>query len=282
MTSPGGWPTTPDGRSALAECDVIVRPDGETALLAIRPAGGTISGVTAVVVGPPGRPFAVVNPAVVTELAWDDPTPASGEWVEVTPPTGDDPGSYQYHETKHRGRPGDDGDTVLDPGDFSATAGQVLRVGSDGAAFEAVDLPGAECFWPAAFSNIGSGNPAATLGVISVAARPYPRRPVLFGSTVVVGEGPDVRADLVGRIGLGPTPGSAETAGTVIARCRGISQVDRLTLTPGPAAGGAGEDFLIPANTAAMIYVRCERQAGSVTYTASAADTRAMLVTLAV
>lgn len=47
------------------------------------------------------------------------------------------------------------------------------------------------------------GNPQKTMAVVSFAARPWARVLEVSGYTVVVGEGADVRVDLVARLGTG-------------------------------------------------------------------------------
>lgn len=273
------WPKTADGQWYICEGQVLfpVDPKMGAATLHVRPFGGMIAeGMTAVVKGDPGEPFRLYPGVTVTELAHDDPTPASASWTEITPPTGGDPGEYAFNIAVHGGQPGADGDTVLDPGDFdSPLPFQVIRVDAEAENFELADIPYSEVAWPASIENTASGNPQKTLAVVSFAARPWARAIEVQGYTVVTGEGPDVRVDLIARLGTGNP--AHETGGNIIARCPGIAQVERLQFAPGPAAGAADSAFIVPAGTAPIIYVRTERQSGSLTYTTSASTSRVLV-----
>lgn len=271
---PDTWPLTSDGKYFLFEGRILipVDPTSGAAILMLRPGqDALLLGVPPIAKGDPGSPPVIAGVTVV-ELEWDDPTPASAEWDVLVPPTSETAGEYNLLLHLHAGRPGEDGDTVLDPGDFDALPGQVLRVDDAGEAFEAVDLPAVEVKWPASIANTASGNAQKTLAVVSFAARSYPRIVEVQGYTVVTGEAPDVRVDLVARLGTGDP--SHETGGNIIARCQGITQVDRLQFSPGPAAGAAEGAFVVPAGVAPIVYVRVERQSGSMTFTTSDSTTR--------
>lgn len=273
------WPKTADGQWYLAEGQILIPVDGKmgAALIHVRPAGGMIAGgMTAIVKGDPGDPFRLYPTVNVTELEYDDPTPAAASWSTITPPSPGDPGEYAFNITVHKGKDGADGNTVLDPADFGGGLPlQMIRLDADAEAFELADVPLAECKWPAVIEDVGSGNPQKTMATIAFSARPWARVLEVSGYTVVAGEGPDVRVDLVARLGTG-SPGS-ETSGSVIARCTGIAQTDRLQFSAGPGAGTADAGFVIPAGTAPIVYIRTERQAGSLTYTAAASTSRFMV-----
>ncbi len=272
------WPKTDDGQWWKCEGQVLLPVSGMgAALIHLRPEGGMIAGgITALVKGDPGDPFRLHPDVAVTELESADPTVASASWMEVTPPDGDDPGEYALSLTLHKGADGEDGNTVLDPADFGGGLPyQMIRLDDEAEAFELADMPLAECKWPAAIDDVASGNPQKTMAVVSFPARPWPRALEVSGQAVVVGEGADVRVDLVARLGTGSP--SAETGGSVIARCTGIAQTDRLQVSAGPATGAAEAAFIVPAGTAPVVYIRTERQSGSLTYTAAASMARFMV-----
>lgn len=272
------WPKTADGQWYLSEGQVLIPVSGAgAALIHIRPAGGMIAGgMTAIAKGDPGDPFRLHSTVTVTELAADDPTAAGASWTTITPPSAEDPGEYALNLTLHKGADGEDGNTVLDPADFGGGLPyQVIRLDAAGEEFELADVPLAECKWPAAILDVGSGNPQKTMAVVSFAARPWARVLEVSGYTVVVGEGADVRVDLVARLGTGSA--GSETGGSVIARCVGVAQNDRLQFSAGPAAGTADEGFIVPAGTAPIVYIRLERQSGSLTYSAAASVSRFMV-----
>ena len=120
-----------------------------------------------------------------------------------------------------------------------------------------------EVFYPGVINNVPSGNANYTMAQINIPARPFVRRVLGIGHTVVAGEGADVRVDLVARL-------NGETGGNIVGRCPGVAQNDRLQLSPGRAPGLADAYDQIAANASAVLYIRTERQAGTTTYTASA------------
>jgi hypothetical protein len=93
---------------------------------------------------------------------------------------------------------------------------------------------------------------------------------------VVTGEAADVRVNLLARL-------NGESGGNIVGRCVGIAQTERLVLTPGKPieTGTAGDPYdQIAANSAATLYIRTERVAGSATYTASASNSQYRAVVL--
>ena len=120
-----------------------------------------------------------------------------------------------------------------------------------------------EVFFPGVVNNTAPGNPSKTLAQIPIPSRPWARRVRPVGYTVMTGEGPDVRVDLVARL-------NGELGGNIVGRCPGIAQTERLILIPGKAAGAADTFDVIPAGQPGTVYIRTERQSGSVTYTTSA------------
>ncbi|MCV7255351.1 hypothetical protein H7J86_24615 [Mycobacterium hackensackense] len=253
-----------------AQGDFLIPVDPSTgaAVIMLREDGGVGDGFSAIEKGDPGSPAELVNPVVWNEKAWDDPSPLTASFITVRPPTATESGQYQLVADTRAGKPGDDGNTILDPADFGGgTPGQTLVINTDGDGFEltAVKIP--EAFFPGSVRNTPSGNVSYTIGQIAIPARPYARRVIAHGGTVVTGEGADVRVDLIARL-------NGETGGNIIGRCPGIAQTERLTLWSGKAAGLADDYDQLPANAEGTVWIRLERQAGTTTFTSTASTTR--------
>ncbi|AGM61436.1 minor tail protein [Mycobacterium phage Job42] len=262
------WPLNPAGTHYLFEgiVEIPVDPTAGAAILQLRPQGGIGVGVPAIAQGPAGQPAVIdTGPIQPVELEADDPTPLTWSWTELTPPSESGPGVYRLNPMVRKGPKGDDGEAVWDPTDVdpSPVAGQVPVVNSTADGFVLAAQRVGDRYVPASINNTASGNANSTLAQVSIPAQPFDWRPRVQGYTVVTGEGADVRVDLVARL-------NGESGGNVIGRCPGVAQSERLVLVPGPAAGSSDGFDRVPAGTPATIYFRCERQAGSVTYTTSA------------
>lgn len=263
------WPTTPDGERYLFEgiIEIPVSPETGAPMLLLRPQGGMGVGIPAIAQGSPGKHATISTAINFTALEPGDATLDSASWTLITPPDDDTPGEWKLNLALHKGSKGDDGNTVWDPTDLAETpvAGQIPAVTSGLTGFELVPQRIPEVFYPGSVNNTASGNPNSTLAQIAIPARPYARRVLGVGHTVVTGENSDVRVDLIARL-------NGESGGNIIGRCPGIAQTERLVMTPGKAAGLADAYDTIAANASATVYIRCERQAGTTTYTTSASS----------
>ncbi len=273
------WPKTPDGQyyKAVGELLIPVKGTG-TAFIMVKPDGSMVgSGFTAIEQGPPGQPAVLDLAPDVTWLEPDDPTADSYVFEEITPPTPSTPGVYRAVIVQHKPAPGEDGDTVLDVDDFEdVAAGKVITVNSDADEFELQFPKIPEVFYPASISSVGTGNPSVTVAEIPIASRPYARRVYAEGATIVTGEGADVRVNLLARL-------NNAASGNIVSRCIGIAQTERLAFAGGkPIEVGTTADGYdqIAAGSSATLYIRTERSAGSVTYTASATNSHYRAVTL--
>jgi hypothetical protein len=270
------WPLNAAGTHYLFEGDIQipVSPETGAAIIMLRPSGGMGVGIPAIANGDPGVHAQLDGTVNLTELAPTDPTAASASFTTITPPTTTTPGVYRLNLALHKGTPGADGDTVLDPTDFGGgTPGQILVVNSasDGFDLAAQKIP--EVFFPGTVNNTASGNANSTLAIVPIPSRPYARRVRPVGYTVVTGEGTDVRVDLIARL-------NDESGGNIVGRCPGIAQTERLIMVAGKVAGAADSFDQIAAGATGAVYFRCERQAGSVTYTTSASASRFSVETL--
>lgn len=268
------WPTTPDGLWYQFEGDIRIPVDPETgaAMILLRPQGGIGVGIPPVAQGTPGKHATISTAINFTALEAGDVTADSASWTLITPPTDSTPGEWKLNLALHKGGKGDDGNTVWDPTDLSDTpvAGQIPAVTSGLTGFELVAQRIPEVFYPGTINNTPSGNPNYTLAQISIPARPYARRVRAGGFTVVTGEAADVRVNLLARL-------NGESGGNIIGRCVGIAQTERLPMDPGkPIESGTASDSYsqIAANASATVYIRCERQAGTSTYTTSASSSQ--------
>lgn len=270
---PSDWTKTPDGQWWRAEGELLLPVDPRgVAVVMLRSKNGIGVGFSAVEKGDPGVPANFDTVVNHTSLAYDDPTPESASLTVITPPTTTTPGVWRVNLATRRGQPGEDGESVWDPTDLSENpvAGQIPVVDGAATGFELVAQKIPEVFYPGAINNTGSGNVNSSLAQIAIPSRPWPRRIRGLGYTVVTGEADDVRVDLLARL-------NGESGGNIVGRCQGITRTERLTMSPGkPIETGTAADAydMLAANTAGIVYIKCERQAGSVTYTTSASTSQ--------
>ncbi|WP_078345128.1 hypothetical protein [Mycobacteroides chelonae] len=239
------------------------------AIVMLKEDGGVMGGVSAVEQGPPGQPAGLDSAIALTPLAPGDTTPDSAYFELIAPPTETTPGKWKMHLALHTGKDGLPGTMVWNPLDLSTTpkAGWLPVVKSSLDGFELVPQKIPEVFYPGTISNIGSGNVKGTMAPFNIPARPWARRIRAQGFAVVTGEAADVRVNLLARL-------NGEEDGNIVGRCIGIAQVDRLALAPGkPIQDGTLADGYdtIAAGASATVHIRCERTAGTSTYTAPAA-----------
>lgn len=268
------WPTTADGQYYHFEgiVDIPVDPTTGVAVLLLRPQGGSAGeGVPAIEDGAPGVHAELSEEINFTELAHDDPTPASASFTTLTPPTTSTPGVYKLNLALHGGEPGDDGTTSIDVDsvDGTAAAGKMIRVNSAVDGFEYTSEGIVDRWIPTTINNTATGNPSSTLATVSIPSNTYDFdwRPIVHAQTIVTPDGSNVSVDLVARL-------NGETGGNIVGRCFGIGGVkERLTITSAPPPGSAAGYDKVLANAAATIYLRTERQTGSNTYTTSASTT---------
>lgn len=255
---------------------IEVDPQGDTYFLVKTPEGG-VGAVGPLVKGDPGKHTIIMEEIDYTFLDADDVTPDSAEFVEITP--GDDNTSQvvQLKITVHRGPDGAPGDTVLDVNDFETDpiAGMVITVNSTGDGFDLSSPKIGDRYFPASIANVPSGQSTYTLAQVSIPGQLFDWRPEVHGSCEITGTGPDVKVDLVARLG---TTGisNAEIAGNEVGRGFGVAGQYPPTpvFIPGPPTGSSNTFDRVLAGAPAIIYFRTERQTGIDTYTTSASRTR--------
>lgn len=206
----------------------------------------------------------------VTELAWNDSTPASGSAVLISDGDGVNPPVYALNVTQHAGQPGADGTAVLNPAAYGTPQpGLIVVVGADSASFVYQSQLCGDEYWPASYSNAVSGLSINTLCPIPVPPQLFAWRPEVVAQTIVSSTGSPVTVDLVARL-------NDASDGNIVGQGFGVpSTLDKLILTSGPPAGSSGSFNMIPAGVEAMIYINTELQSGSAGYTTSATTTTA-------
>lgn len=250
--------------------------------IAVAPPGG-IANFPAAIQGAPGRPPTFNTPTVV-ELDPDDPTPAALEFTLATPGTDDTPPVYDVELTIHSGEAGEDGTlTILGADDFddaAAAAGFVLALKSDGEGgydgVEAIAQKVGNLYWPTSVTVLSNATGANAVSTVVVPAQPGPYRLCVEGQQELAPNGPDVKVDLVARLG-GTGTGTGATDGLVIARGLGLAggapQV--LAFTPSPPVNSSAGFGEVTGSEGRNVYIRCE-QVGSGTDTFSTISGRGL------
>ena len=199
-----------------------------------------------------------------TPLAYSDATAASAAFTEISPDT------YKLALQVHEGAPGSVGTFELhNATDITSGVlgtGRIL-VGTGASTFGYESPKVGDTFWPATMSNTPSGNPGYTLCPVGIPAQPWAWRPEVWGQSVVTGTAADVRVDLLARL---DNAASGNIVGRGVGASLGVNAAGIPTvLVDGPPAGSADAYNKVPANTAATIYFRAERQSGGDTFTTS-------------
>lgn len=236
---------------------------GQNMFLAVAQPDGGSGAFPAILQGDPGETPTLSTTVNLTALDYDDPDPDAASWTETAPDV------YELDLTLHKGPPGEDGDTVLDPTDFGTpVAGKMIVLNSGATDFEYITPKVGDRHFPASIANTPSGNTGYTLCSVAVAAQDFDWRPVVSGQTLVTGTGADVRVDLIARL-------NNATSGNIVGRGFGVAGVGpaNIGLSNGPPAGSASTYDKVSAGAAATIYLRVERQSGTDTFTTSGSTT---------
>ena len=241
-------------------------PESGQYLLIAPPAGG-IGGFAALAQGERGyAPTIIMNN--FEELPSDSSTPGVASLTPLAPGTDAAGPVYGLDLSIRRGAAGEDGAALITPDDYgeSPVVGQLLSVASGGASFELVTPKWGQQHWPASVSSVPGGTTSSpyTMATVSITAGVYnfAYRLQVAGTCQIAGSSTDLRVNLVARYNA--------VDGPIIGICHGMAgQYDRLTITPGPAAGAAETVGKVTAGAGALVYFNCERQSGSATYSAS-------------
>jgi hypothetical protein len=237
-------------------------PSSNVFIAVAAPTGGVLN-YPVLAQGDPGVTPDIDTAINYTPLAKDDPTPASASWTETSPNV------YKLNLALHEGADGANGNTVLDPGDFTGAApGKGIYLNPAGTTFELQSPKVGDRYYPASYNSTPSGNAAYTLCSVGIAAQPWAWRPECHGAAIVTGTSSDVRVDLYARL-------NDQAAGNIVGRAMGGVGINPAThdLKPRLPAGASSSYDLVAANTAATIYFRAERVTGTGTFTTSSTDT---------
>lgn len=206
----------------------------------------------------------------LTELAWNDPTPASGSSTLVSDGDGVNPPEFDINLALHGGQPGTNGTSVLDPTQYgSPLPGLTLVVNGTSNGFVYQHQLCGDEYYPVNTDVVAavSGHANSTIATVHVPAQPFAWRPEVNGQTNVASSGAGITVNLYARL-------NNATTGQIVSQCFGVSGLsDRLILSPGMPTGAATSANLVAANTAAVIYLTTELQSGSATYTTTPVTT---------
>jgi hypothetical protein len=214
--------------------------------------------------GDNGDPPIITTDVGLTVLEYDDPTPDSAQWSELSPNT------YKYITTQRKGPQGDTGTVVLHLADDLAgdlTPGDTIIVNTSGNGFQIVGRQVGDWYLAGSVLPTPSGNPTFTMCTIPVPPQKFDWRPYCDAMTIAdAGIDITVITDLVARLG--------SASGNELARCFGTTFKERLILAGGPPTDSPDDWDRVPANTAANILFRVERRSGFTSATTSATTTR--------
>lgn len=253
-------------------------PDAPVFLLAAPPGGAGIANAPFLIKGDNGLP-ALIDPEIdFVALEYGDSTPDSAELIELTPATETTSQVSQLKLRIHKGAPGSDGTSVLDPDAYGTPIpGRLLQVNATSDGFEYTAQKVGKRYWPASVTEAGAGTTSnANITVISILANtvPFDYQIECAGEAIVTAAGSDCRVDLVARLN--------SITGPVLARGYGMAGTSaRITLTDGPDTGTATNTVTVAANAAATIYLRTEKQSGTDTYSTGASPTRFLVKVVA-
>jgi hypothetical protein len=202
----------------------------------------------------------------LTELAWNDPTEASATWTLVTPATDETPPVYDLELTIHRGAPGGaDALNLLDAADLddggSPTAGYIFQVNPEGDGVNLVALRLGNTYWPTVVTALSNATGANAIAQVTIPTQPGRYSLAVEGQVELDPDGPDVKVDLVARLG-GTGTGTGATDGHVIARGLGVAggATQILDFAPAPPVNSAGGFGEVADGASRVVYIRCEQQ----------------------
>jgi hypothetical protein len=249
-------------------------PSSNVFIAVAAPTGGVMD-YPALVQGDDGSTPDIDTVINFTALDPDDATPASASWTETSPNV------YKLNLALHEGEKGTDGNTVLDPGDFtSPLPKQVIVLNDAGTAFVLQTQKVGDWYWPGAINSVASGNATYTLCQVGVGPFNFDWRPRVSGQCIITPTSSDTVVDLLVRLGKTGVS-TPESAGNIIGKgfgpvgvnAAGISTV----LSGGPPAAAVDAYSKVSSGDTATIYFRAERRAGTGTFTTSASTTTFMV-----
>ena len=227
--------------------------------------GSSLGNFPAIAKGDTGDAATLDSTVPLTMLDYGDPTADSASLTALTPTLS------QLSLTLHKGAPGVNGTSTLDPTSYGTpVAKKILVVNStaDGFVYQTQEV--GDRYYPASASPAPSGYANFTLATVSIPAQAFDWRPQVRGGVVVTGTGPDVAVDLIARLG-------DEVAGNEVGRgfgLPGMSPPPHVLVAGPPPGAGADSDRILAGVGPTIIYLRTEKQSGADYYTTTAAQTR--------
>ena len=262
--------TTIDGKEYLVVDSASFRipldfdPSSNMFIAVAAPTGG-LGNFPALVQGDPGATPTIDSTIDLTALEYDDTTPDSASWTEISPDT------YRLTLALHKGATGNAGSqTIIDANDLEGTpvtgATIVVNATADGFEFQ-TPLVG-DRYIPATINSTPSGNAGYTLCSVGVPALNFDWRPEVSGQCIVSPTIADTQVNLIARL-------NNAAAGNIVGQGFSLAGLTPppIVLSSGPPAGSADGYDRVSAGNSATIYLRAERQTGTGTFTTSATTT---------
>jgi hypothetical protein len=263
-------PVTIDGKDMIeintARFRVPVAFDPSSRMfIAFADPGSSVGNFPAIAKGDTGDAATLDSTVPLTMLDYGNPAADAAALTALSPTL------WQLSLTLHRGAPGVDGTSTLDPTAYGTPVSkQILIVNptADGFIYQTQKV--GDRYYPASVSPVPSGYANYTLGTVSIPAQDFDWRPQVRGGTIVTGTGTDVAVDLIARLG-------DELAGNEIGRGFGIPGLNpppHVLIAGPPPGAGADSDRVLAGVGPTIIYLRTEKQSGADYYTTTSAQTR--------
>lgn len=237
--------------------------------IAVAVPDGGVGSLPVLAKGDPGDVPTITSPVVLTALNYTDPTPDSATLAAIGT------NNYQLNLTLHKGPPGVNGTSVLNPTAYGtpvAGYGLIVNPTADGFAYQAPKV--GDRYLPATINSTPAGNVTYNLAVVSVPPLLFDWRPTVSGQSVIAPNSGDTAVDLVARL-------NNQAAGAIVGRGVGVAGLSLFGWPPlpatmlaaGPPAGSSDTYDKVLAGNSATIFLNAERRAGSGTFTTDAATT---------
>lgn len=250
---------------SMSELHILKSGEGGAYLL-VAAGHGAKASWSALAKGEPGKSPTMYLDSY-EELPSDHPTPGTASLTQVSPATDTAGPVYRMNLSIRRGAAGDPGAALVSPEDYGTPqAGQIMTVADGLTDFELTTPMYGGLHIPASISTGLSGltGSPTTVAVVNIPAGTYnvDYKLIPYGQCRMeaTGIGSNLVVNLVARLGA--------IDGPIIGICYGIGGVnkERLTITPGPAAGSGPSVGKVTAGQAGLVYFNVERVSGTTSY----------------
>jgi len=227
--------------------------------------GSSLGNFPAIAKGDTGDAATLDTTVPLTMLDYGSPTPDSAALTALSPTL------WQLSLVLHKGAPGADGTSTLDPTAYGTPVSKkilIVNTTADGFIYQTQKV--GDRYYPASVSAVTSGNANFTPAYVSIPAQDFDWRPRVSGGIVITGTGTDVAVDLIARLG-------DETGGAEVGRAFGLpgQNPPPHVLMAGPPPGASADSDRVAAGAGpTIVYLRTELQSGSDYYTTTTAQTR--------